>query len=109
MEAPPIIPTPTFGNAQGLANFPIATDSVAEDIGSGRTALAMEANWARRVLENFTERYPLTGNLKGAPQASINGRHAAVIQQKLEFLLFQEKEKKASESLFSKQIQHSYR
>ena len=61
----------------------------------GRVAQAINPDWAKSIMEKFVVKYPLTGKLKAAPTATAQGRHATVIQQKLEFLLMKEREKKA--------------
>ena len=63
--------------------------------GSGREAKSIDPTWANSILETFTARYPLTGHLKMASPSESKGRLAAAIQQRLEFLLLQEKERKA--------------
>jgi hypothetical protein len=65
----------------------------------GRTAHAMNRDWANDLLERFLKRYPLTGTRYTPPIVTVvapEGRYAAAIQQRLEFLILMEKEKKAS-------------
>ena len=61
----------------------------------GRVAQAIDPDWANSILEKFIAKYPLTGKLKAGPRATPQGRHAAMLQQSIEFLLMKEKEKKA--------------
>ncbi|RDW62660.1 hypothetical protein BP5796_10962 [Coleophoma crateriformis] len=78
----------------------------------GREAKHMDPKLANPLLEKFTERYPLTGSRKPAiippkstpPAPTPAKRQAAVIQQRLELLLLQEKEKKAIEALVQSQL-----
>jgi hypothetical protein len=65
------------------------------DDGQGREAKSIDPTWANSILEKFTTKYPLTGKLKAATPSEAKGRLAAAIQQRLEYLLLQEKEKKA--------------
>lgn len=73
----------------------------------GREAKHMDPKLASPLLEKFTEKYPLTGSRKPAikppklipPALTPAKRRAAVIQQQLELLLLQEKEKKAVHTL----------
>lgn len=62
------------------------------EYGHGREAKTLDPAWAKSVLEKFTAKYPLTGTVQ--PELA-KGRMAAAIQQRLEYLLFQKKEKKA--------------
>jgi hypothetical protein len=67
--------------------------------------------YSRMQLDEFMKKYPLTGqkapaaqrkvpaSRKANPQPVAKGRHAAVIQQRLEFLLLKEKERKAAADL----------
>jgi hypothetical protein len=63
-----------------------------DDSGSGRVAIPIDPAWAQAILENFTQKYPLTGSLNPAFTADSHGQHATGIQQKLEFILMQKKE-----------------
>jgi len=58
----------------------------------GRMAQPLPYMWANNVLDRFAEKYPLTGQ---SPKAVARGRHAALIQQKLEELILEKKEKEA--------------
>lgn len=67
--------------------------------------------YSRMQLEEFMKKYPLTGQKAPLAQRKVSGsqtvnlqpmakgRHAAAIQQRLEFLLLQEKERKAAARL----------
>ncbi|RDL39067.1 uncharacterized protein BP5553_03407 [Venustampulla echinocandica] len=67
--------------------------------GSGRTAHAntIDESWGQYLLDKFTAKYPKTGKMKGPTSAPGKMRQAAAIQQQLEFLLYQEKEKSVFE------------
>jgi hypothetical protein len=65
--------------------------------GHGREAKAVDPAWAKSILEKFAAKHPLTGTLKPAPLGLAEGRQAAAIQQRLEYLLLQKKDKKARE------------
>lgn len=62
--------------------------------GHGREAKAIDPIWAKSILDRFIAMYPLTGKVKAAAPAESKGRLAAAIQQRLEYLLMQEREKK---------------
>jgi hypothetical protein len=81
----------------------------------GREVDSFEQWYADKQLMEFMKRYPMTGK-KVSPKKKLParrrsdvmassgptaGRNAAVIQQRLEFLLWKNKEKKAIEKLFS--------
>lgn len=71
-----------------------------EEMEHGRVAYAMDPGLAGPLLQRFMEKYPMTGRRKvAAPLATAKGKHAAVVQQRIEFLLMQQKEKKALEAL----------
>lgn len=91
----------------------------------GRTVAAFDHWYAEKQLLEFMKKYPMTG--KKAPviqkQASVrqnqhemvktgptSGRHAAMIQQRLEFLLWKAKEKEAMRKGLAAQagLQHNY-
>ena len=92
---PPVTPFPPV-LALPLGPFePIFDD----DNELGRVARAQHAELGARLLESFRAKYPLTGMLKAAPQVPVEGRHAAAIQQRLEFLLLQKKEKEARQRM----------
>ena len=59
----------------------------------GREARAIESGWAKSLLAKFQEKYPQTGKVKAGPLAPGNMRQAAAIQQRLEFILYQQKER----------------
>jgi hypothetical protein len=63
-----------------------------DDSGSGRVAVSIDPAWAQAIMENFTQKYPLTGSLNPAFPADSHGQHATGIQQRLEFILMQKKE-----------------
>lgn len=63
----------------------------------GREAQAIEPGWAKTLLNKFQEKYPQTGRIKAEIAARDRMQHAAYIQQRLEFLLYSEKEKKVRE------------
>ncbi|KAJ8062566.1 hypothetical protein OCU04_009091 [Sclerotinia nivalis] len=69
----------------------------------GRTAKAMDPRLAEPLLARFYEKYPLTGtictNPPSPPPAAV--KNAAEIQEELERLLLQEKEKKAFANPFA--------
>lgn len=79
------------------------------DGGPGRVAQALTPEWAEMRLKSFMEKYPLTGTLRDAPivQAPVlparavpaSNPAAAEIQQQLEIILLEKKERKAYERL----------
>jgi hypothetical protein len=84
-----------FQPPPGRKSIPIIDPSPNTDCGHGREAKAVDTRLGKRILEKFAAKYPLTGKLKAAPAADSKGRFAAAIQQRLEYLLMQEREKKA--------------
>ena len=75
-----------------LQNIPL---QLTTDDGHGREAVVdlVDPAWGNSVLENFRARYPLTGKLKASPPAKSNGRLAATIQQRLEYILMEKRER----------------
>lgn len=61
------------------------------DRGCGR----LEPAYAEWVMAAFKRRYPLTGALKAEPYIDCRKRYATAIQQRLEYLLWRQKESKA--------------
>ena len=47
------------------------------------------------MLGKFSEKYPMTGTVRSAQQGSFGGQFAADLQQRLEYLIMQDKETKA--------------
>lgn len=74
---------------------------IPKETGEGRIAKVLEKTLAERLLAKFMEKYPLTGKAKAAPAAMADPKHATVIQQRLEYLLLEEKERKALATLNS--------
>ena len=73
-----------------------------DDEATGRVAKVMDEVLAGRLLARFVSKYPLTGTMKIAPPVPVvpaMNRHAAAIQQRLEYLLMEEKERKALAAL----------
>jgi len=92
---------PNASNPQPQANpqCPIVWPAIPIENEHGRVAQTIEPAWAEAILEKFISKYPMTGKVKSASPATAQGRHAAAIQQRLEYLLMQEKEKKALEEM----------
>ena len=84
---------------------------------SGRVARVLEPAWANHVLQDFMHKYPRTGEQEQPapgfpnrtprllrririPRCTAKKRFASDIQQSLEYLLLQQKEKKAFEQQF---------
>jgi hypothetical protein len=63
----------------------------------GRVARAIESGWAKSLLAKFKEKYPQTGTVKAGPLAPGKMRQAAAIQQRLEFILYHQKERSAGQ------------
>jgi len=63
----------------------------------GRVARAIESGWAKSLLVKFREKYPQTGTVKAGPSAPGKMRQAAAIQQRLEFILYHQKERSAGQ------------
>ncbi|KAH8687555.1 hypothetical protein BGZ60DRAFT_522205 [Tricladium varicosporioides] len=68
---------------------------VPPEFGHGRVAQAIDHTWSRNLLDTFSTKYPQTGKAQENMPAPSQMRQAAAIQQQLEFLIYQEKEKKA--------------
>ncbi|KAH6682988.1 hypothetical protein B0J14DRAFT_135805 [Halenospora varia] len=79
------------------ANGPLVdvTGFVPPEFGHGRVAQAIDHTWSRNLLDTFSTKYPQTGKAQENMPAPSQMRQAAAIQQQLEFLIYQEKEKKA--------------
>jgi hypothetical protein len=75
----------------------IGPDFIPPEDGPGREARAIETGWATSLLAKFREKYPQTGRVKAAAPAPTKMRPAAAIQQRLEFILYQENERRARE------------
>ncbi|KAF4631303.1 hypothetical protein G7Y89_g6834 [Cudoniella acicularis] len=73
----------------------VAADFIPPEVGHGRVAQAIDQTWGKSLLNTFSAKYPQTGKAKGSTTAPGQMRQAAAIQQQLEFLIYQEKEKKA--------------
>lgn len=71
----------------------LATGRIPDDDGPGREAHVVA--WGNLILESFQQKYPLTGVHRAEPPAPIKSTHAATIQQRLEYLLMEQKEKQA--------------
>jgi hypothetical protein len=76
------------------AQAPLPPDPFS-DAEKGREASVLEREWAERMLGKFSEKYPMTGTVKSASQGSFGGQFAADLQQRLEYLIMQDKETKA--------------
>lgn len=67
----------------------------------GREAQAVQ--WGSSILEKFMEKYPLTGQVQAPSLKAARNTYAANIQQRLEYLLMEQKERKAAgESLLER-------
>jgi hypothetical protein len=75
----------------------IGPDFIPPEDGPGREARAIETGWATSLLAKFREKYPQTGRVKAAAPAPTKMRPAAAIQQRLEFILYRENERRARE------------
>jgi hypothetical protein len=75
----------------------VGPDFIPLEDGPGREARAIETGWAASLLAKFREKYPQTGRVKAAALAPSTMRPAAAIQQRLEFILYQENERRAGE------------
>jgi len=75
----------------------VGPEFIPPEDGPGREASAIEAGWATSLLSKFREKYPQTGRVKAENLAPTTMRHAAAIQQRLEFILYQENERHARE------------
>ena len=71
----------------------LTTGRIPDDNGPGREAQVVP--WGNFILERFQKRYPGTGIQRAAAPAPIKNTHAATIQQRLEYLLMEQKEKHA--------------
>lgn len=96
--APIVEPVPTTRKLRPYKLRPIfrPSEMIPQD-GHGREAKALNPAWAGSILESFIAKYPLTGKLKAAAPARTQGRLAATIQQRLEYLLMETREKKGLE------------
>ena len=83
------------------ANGPIvdvALCNVPPEWGPGRVAQPVNETWGKSLLNQFSAKYPKTGRVdpRARRQAPGQMREAAAIQQKLELLIYAEKEKAAA-------------
>lgn len=91
-------PVPTIPGVRPYKPIPIVSrNATIPQDGHGREAKVLDPEWAESILEKFVARYPLTGKLKAAAPAGTKGRLAATIQQRLEYLLMENREKKGVE------------
>jgi hypothetical protein len=95
--AQPVVPVvATFERPQPMRTpNPIVKPEAMVDDGNGRETKVIAPHWANSIMEKFVAKYPLTGTVKAAAPVDSKKRHAAAIQQRLEYLLMQEREKKA--------------
>jgi hypothetical protein len=77
-----------------------------------REAKQLDPTWAKLLLRNFSSKYPKTGTpvqrpamtcAPRRPRKNADNKHAAVIQQRLEFLLMQKKEEEALKEMMAKE------
>ncbi|RFU31849.1 hypothetical protein B7463_g4467, partial [Scytalidium lignicola] len=69
------------------------------DEGHGHVTYVLDHVYARSLMASFKKGFPLTGELKAVPQIDGRKRHATTIQQRLEYLLWRQKEAKAPQKL----------
>jgi hypothetical protein len=77
-----------------LGRFPIVSPLPTTQDGHGREATLVGSDWNKSILEKFEAKYPLTGKVKAVMPGESKGRLAAAIQQRLEYLLMEERDKK---------------
>ncbi|KAL2071429.1 hypothetical protein VTL71DRAFT_12664 [Oculimacula yallundae] len=70
---------------------------IPSETGPGRESVALEPAWSTQLLDNFMAKYPKTGTKKPLPKLTKEKKIATHIQQKLEVLLYHQKEKQAME------------
>ncbi|TAQ84698.1 hypothetical protein B7494_g6972 [Chlorociboria aeruginascens] len=98
------LPRMPFGNLVTISQL---SNSTHDENEQGRTALAMDDRLARPLLARFMSKYPLTGTKKAPLKPRLmptvaRGKYAADLQQQLEFILLQKKEKQALDRIFGK-------
>ncbi|KAF7953055.1 hypothetical protein EAE96_006275 [Botrytis aclada] len=98
---PPVLPIPFKAHVGRKVPVKTTLDPPPNEDDEGRVAKAMDPRLAGPLLNRFYNKYPLTGtvcpNPPSPPPAAV--KNAAEIQEELERLLLQEKEKKAFANL----------
>lgn len=59
---------------------------------SGREALAIDPTWAKAILNNFAQKYPMTGLFAPGLAVIVQRQRNAEFQQMLEYIIMQKKE-----------------
>ncbi|KIN05628.1 hypothetical protein OIDMADRAFT_49147 [Oidiodendron maius Zn] len=90
VQKPPILRSPSCCSTHFQIIHPI-TDTF-DDSGPGRVALAMDPPWAHAILNNFAQKYPMTGCLDPALPLMMQSQHNADVQQVLEYIIMQKRE-----------------
>ena len=75
----------------------VSSQIIPPDVGPCRVAQPVDQVWGQSLLDKFTAKYPHTGKVdtKAKKKAPGQMRQAAAIQQELELLIYQEKERQA--------------
>jgi hypothetical protein len=76
----------------GYANFHHLHPIIDAFDDSGRVAHAIDPPWAQAILNNFVQKYPMTGFLNPALPLMTQCQHTAEVQQMLEYIIMQKKE-----------------
>ena len=90
VQKPPILRSPSCCCTHFQIIHPI-TDTF-DDSRPGRVALAMDPPWAQAILNNFAQKYPMTGFLDPVLPLMIQCQHNADVQQVLEYIIMQKRE-----------------
>ena len=95
---------PTIRKSQPYRRrFPIVSPFPTTQDGHGREATPVGSDWNKSILEKFEAKYPLTGKVKAVMPEESKGRLAAAIQQRLEYLLMEERDKKGVKKIDQKE------